>query len=100
MGDASDLADIRRFMKSPEGRAKLTEVRQRLEGRRIQSVFFMDDTLFVVVKILLDDSSIVDCMMLELSLYAIRDVYDDVLDREYRAERAVTERESTKERVH
>lgn len=100
MGDASDLADIRRFMKSPEGQSKLTEVRQRLEGKRIQSVFFKDDTLFVTVKILFDDDLIVECMMLELSLYAIRDEYVDVLDREYRAERAIAARESMKERVH
>ncbi len=100
MGDASDLADISRFMESPEGRSILEAVRRRFEGKSIQSVLFKDDTPYIAIRLLFDDGSRVQCMMLELSLYAIRDEYQDVLDREYRAERTRTGEKSMEQRVH
>ena len=100
MGDASDFADLQRFMASPEGQAKLSAVRQQLEGKRITSVCFSADALYIRLKLLFEDSSSVSCMMLELSLFAIRDEYGDVLDREYHAHHASRIHATGEERIH
>lgn len=83
MGDLSDQADLDRFLRSTEGQTYLQEIRQMLEGRRIQSLEFTTETHGIATTLCLDDDSTFAIFQPSLSLEAIREQFPEVLEREY-----------------
>ena len=83
MGDVSDTNDLERFMRSPEGEAQLEEIRRNLVGRTIQSVSFTNNVHCIVMEMALDDGTCHEFSRPELDVDAIRENYDEVLEREY-----------------
>ena len=83
MGDASDMADIERFMRSPEGEAHLKEVREMLQGHTIREVSFENDVHFITTTLHLDDGGAFVVFQPSMEIGAIRGEFEDVLEREY-----------------
>ena len=83
MGDLCDQADIGRFLRSPEGKAHVTQIWIALTGRQVTSVHFTNQVYYVGIGIGLDDGSVFECQLPELDVETIRDRYESVLDREY-----------------
>ena len=83
MGDLCDQADISRFLRSPEGKAHVTQIWAALTGRQITNVHFTNHVYYVGIGIGLDDGSVFECQLPELDIEAIRDRFEEVLDREY-----------------
>lgn len=85
MGDASDLADVHRFTRSPEGKNALEKFRERVTGKTIVGASFCELSTGVSVTLLLDGGDYLDVTVLEqaFSVESLRDRYGYVLDREY-----------------
>lgn len=83
MGSACDMADIERFLRSPEGREVLNDIRLSLERRRVVAVSFSNDTLCVGIDLLLDDGSTVSVTQPDLDVEVLRVNFQEVLEREY-----------------
>lgn len=83
MGDASDMSDLDRFMRSPEGQAQLEEIRQSLVGRTVTAVAFSNNIRAIDVALHLDDGSTFECQRPDLDVDALRDDFAEALDREY-----------------
>lgn len=82
MGDASDMSDLERFMRSPEGKAHLEGIRQSIIDRRVIGVEFSNDIHTIGVELLLDDDSTFECQHPELDVDSLRDDFEEVLERE------------------
>ncbi|HPO15402.1 MAG TPA: hypothetical protein PLI09_18305 [Candidatus Hydrogenedentes bacterium] len=83
MGDASDHADIRRFLRSPEGRERLEMLRAGLVGRRIAAVEFLNDTHAVGILLHLEDGTAFRPGHTSLDVDTLRREFEGVLQREY-----------------
>lgn len=83
MGDASDMADVDRFMRSTEGQAYLKEFAGGLAGKAIQEVSFSNDTHEVGVLLHLNNGRVMALSCSMLSLDMLRAEFADVLEREY-----------------
>lgn len=85
MGDASDLADVHRFTRSPEGECALEKFRESVTGKTIVGVSFCELSTGVSLTLLLDGGDYLDVTTLEqaFSIESLRDRYAYVLDREY-----------------
>lgn len=83
MGDASDMSDLERFMRSPEGTAHLEGIRTSLVGRRIVGVEYSNDIHTIGIVLNLDDGTTFDCQRPELDVDALREEFPEVLEREY-----------------
>lgn len=83
MGDASDMSDLERFMRSPEGQAHLEGIRTSLVGRTIVSVEYSNDIHTIGIVLNLDDGTTFDCQRPELDVDALREEFAEVLEREY-----------------
>lgn len=85
MGDASDYADIGRFMRSPEGQRALDKFRQGLLGKVIGDVTFCQLSTGVSVTVHFQDGEHLDLTIVEqgFSIDSLRDRYTAVLEREY-----------------
>ena len=83
MGDASDMADVERFMRSLEGKAHLEDVRKMLLGRRIVSVEFSNEINLVGLNLQLDSGDALALLDPSLDLHVLREQFAFVLDREY-----------------
>ena len=83
MGDASDMSDIDRFLRSSEGRAHLDGIRQSLEGRTVVEVHFTNQAHYVGVGLALDNGNVFECPFPELDVDTLRDDFEEVLEREY-----------------
>ena len=83
MGDASDHADIDRFMRSAEGKTHLDEIRRMLVGRTIKDVVFSNDTHFITTLLHMDDGETFVVFQPSLKVEAIQEQFEDVLEREY-----------------
>lgn len=86
MGDASDMSDLERFMRSPEGQAHLEGIRTSLVGRRIVSVEYANDIYTIGIVLNLDDGTTFDCQRPKLDVDALREEFAEVLEREYYAD--------------
>ena len=84
MGDVSDMHDLERFMRCPEGQAHLGEIRQMLVGRTITEVTFSNEVHFVACTLHLDDGTAFFLTLPTLDVHAIREEFEAALDREYR----------------
>jgi len=86
MGDASDMSDIERFMRSPEGKAYLEQIRGELIGKRVAAVEFSNSIFAIDMELILDDGTAFEYHHRNLEVNAIRQNFADVLQREYYAD--------------
>jgi len=84
MGDASDYADVQRFMSSPEGQASLEKFRNSILDKKIRDVEFTNNTCGVGIVLHLDHGKKLDLQdaLNFYDLYRLQKRYAHVLDRE------------------
>lgn len=83
MGDICDMNDLDRFSRSPEGQACLDETRSLLEGRTIQRVTFSNEVSFIATTLELDHGESFFMVQPSLEVGAIREAFQEVLEREH-----------------
>ena len=83
MGDIANVNDLERFTRSPEGEAYLDGIRQMLKGRTITNVSFSSEISAIATTLHLDDGEDYILYQLSLEVEAIREQFDEVLEREY-----------------
>ena len=83
MGDASDRADVGRFLRCAEGREFLASLAARLEGRRVASVEWTNEADHVGMVLHLEDGGCFVAALTFLDVGAIRCRFEAALDREY-----------------
>ena len=84
MGSLCDMADIERFMRSPEGEARMNAIAQDFVGKTVTSLEFDADIDRVTVCLVFNSGeSSVGITLDELDVDSIRAEYPDMLKREY-----------------
>ena len=83
MGDISDHSDLERLLRSPEGQAHLDEIRNMLLGQTIREVTFENEVHFITTTLHLDDDETFAVFQPALEVDAIREQFEEVLEREY-----------------
>jgi hypothetical protein len=83
MGDICDMNDLERFSRSPEGQACLAETRLLLEGRTIQRVTFSNEVNYIATTLELDNGEFFFISQPSLEVGAIREDFEEVLEREH-----------------
>ena len=85
MGDASDYAEVARFMRSPEGQRALDKFQQSLVEKVICDVTFCQLSTGVSVTLHFADGGHLDLTIVEqaFAIESLRDRYKHVLEREY-----------------
>jgi hypothetical protein len=85
MGCASDMADVIRWTRSPEGQRALEQFRQSQLGKVISDVSFCQLSTGVSVTLHYTDGGHLDLTIVEqaFSVESLRDRYAAVLEREY-----------------
>ena len=83
MGDLSDANDVDRVMRSPEGMARLEEIRAALVGRTITEVEFSNEVRAISVTLRLDNGDTFAATDTSLEVEALRGEFADVIRREY-----------------
>lgn len=85
MGDASDHADVRRFLRTTEGQQVLERFRQTLVGKTIADVTFQHQTAGVGIVLTFADLDLLDLeeAIRAFSVETLRRRYQRLLDREY-----------------
>lgn len=83
MGDACNMADIERFMRSEQGEAELTEIRKTLVGRKILDVTFSNEATCICTTFHLDDGETFIVFQPSLDVDALRERYSNVIEEEY-----------------
>jgi len=83
MGDLSDMNDVARVMRSPEGQARLDGIRASLAGRTVVDVVFSNDVHAISILLHLDDGDTFLALDPSLDVDALRDEFGDVIQREY-----------------
>ena len=82
MGDLSDLNDVSRVLRSPEGQARLEGIRTSLAGRTIVDVEFSNDVHAISILLHLDNGDTFLAMDPSLDVDALREEFAEVIDRE------------------
>ena len=72
MGDLSNMNDLERFLRSPEGQAHLEEIRAMLKGRTITDVTFSNEVNFIETTLSLDDGETFVLFQPSLEVDALR----------------------------
>jgi len=83
MGDIVDMNDLERFSRSKEGQAHLEEIRQMLLGRTVTEVCFSNEVHFLATTLHLDDGTTFAVFQPSLEVEAIRNEFEEVIEREY-----------------
>ena len=83
MGDISDMHDLNRFMRSPEGKKYLEAIRQKLKDRTIVDVDFINEVHFILINLLLDDGQAISVTQASLDVSALRNLFEEAIEREY-----------------
>ena len=83
MGDICDMNDLERFMRSPEGKAHLEEIRRMLKGHTVVDVEFTNEVHFVATTLHLDDGETFFITQPSLEVEALREQFEEAIDREY-----------------
>lgn len=84
MGDASDYADVQRFLRSPEGQGHLDGLRKILQGKKINDVTFINETSGVGITLHFDNGLELDLSEF-LAIHEVNNLrkrFGEVLDRE------------------
>lgn len=83
MGDASDMAELGRIMRSEEGSSYLESIATQLRGRTIVEVDFANQASSISLTLELDDGEYVGVELAELDIALLRERFEDVIEREY-----------------
>lgn len=83
MGDICDMHDLERFSRSQEGQERLAETRLMLEDRTIQKVTFSNEVNYIATTLELDNGETFFIVQPSLEVGAIREEFEDVLEREH-----------------
>ena len=83
MGDICNMNDIERFLRSPEGKAHLEEIRRMLKGRTVIDVEFSNEVQLIATTLRLDDGETFVVFQPSLEIDALREQFEDVIEREY-----------------
>jgi hypothetical protein len=86
MGDLSDMNDVGRVMRSPEGRERLDGLRRLLLGRTVVDVTFVNDVHAISVLLNLDDGNTFSATQPSLDVESLRAEFEEVIQREYLAD--------------
>lgn len=86
MGDLSDMNDLDRFLRSPEGKARLEEIREALVGRNIACVEFTNEVRAISSLLRLDNGGTFRAIDPSLEVESLREEFADVMRREYLAD--------------
>jgi hypothetical protein len=82
MGDLSDMNDVARVMRSPEGKARLEGIRASLAGRTVVDVEFANETRAIAILLHLDDGDTFLALDPSLDVDALREEFAVVIERE------------------
>ncbi|MCC6694887.1 MAG: hypothetical protein IT365_04560 [Candidatus Hydrogenedentes bacterium] len=83
MGDACNMADLERFMRSNAGIAHLKEIVAMLKGRTIVEVSYSNEVQCISTTLHLDDGTTFELWQPSLEVDALREQFTDVLEEEY-----------------
>ncbi|MCC6489689.1 MAG: hypothetical protein IT364_19500 [Candidatus Hydrogenedentes bacterium] len=83
MGDACNMADLERFMRSKSGTTHLEEIVEMLKGHRIVDVSFTNEVHCIATTLHLDDGTTFALWQPSLEVDALREQFADVLEEEY-----------------
>jgi hypothetical protein len=83
MGDLSDMNDIDRVTRSPEGMERLEGIRETLVGRTVTGVEFGNEIHAISILLRLDNGDTFLVMDPSLDVDALREEFADVIRREY-----------------
>jgi hypothetical protein len=83
MGDASDMAELGRVMRSEEGGAYLESLAEKFRGRTIVDVDFVNHSASIGLTLELDDGAYIGIELAELDISPIRERFEGVIEREY-----------------
>ena len=83
MGDLSNMNDLERFLRSPEGQVHLEEVRTMLKGRTITDVTFSNEVNFIETTLSLDDGESFVIYQPSLEVDALREEFAEAIREEY-----------------
>jgi hypothetical protein len=86
MGDLSDMNDLDRVMRSPEGKAMLEEIRAAVIGHKIACVEFINEVRAIAVLLGLDNGRTIPATDPSLEVESLRKDFADVIHREYLAD--------------
>jgi len=83
MGDISDMHDLERFMRSPEGKDHLKGIRRKLKGHTIVDVDFSNEVHFIAIRLILDNGETVSVTQASLDVSVLQKTFEDAIEREY-----------------
>lgn len=83
MGDISDMHDLKRFMRSPEGKAHLKGIRRKLTNRTIVNVDFSNEVHFISITLTLDNGEVLSVTQPSLDIAVLQKLFEDAIEREY-----------------
>ena len=86
MGDSCNMNDLERFLRSPEGKEHLDEIRKMLLEHTIREVTFENEVHFISTTLHLDDGETFVVFQPSLEVEAIREEFEEVIEREYYAD--------------
>ncbi|MDQ1257335.1 MAG: hypothetical protein QG656_1939 [Candidatus Hydrogenedentes bacterium] len=86
MGDLSDMNDLDRVMRSPEGKAMLEEIRAAVIEHKIVCVEFINEVRAIAVLLGLDNGRTLPATDPSLEVESLREKFPDVIRREYLAD--------------
>ncbi len=83
MGDACDMADIERFLRSQEGKSHLKEVTEMLKRRTVTNVTFSNEGSCIATTLHLDDRDTFVVYQPSLDVRALREQFGEAIEEEY-----------------
>ena len=83
MGDASNMADLERFLRSKAGKKQLKEIERMLKGHTIVDVTFTNEVWTIATEIHLDNGESFVIFQPSLEVDALREEFGDVIQKEY-----------------
>jgi len=83
MGDICDMNDLERFMRCPEGKEALGEIRKMLIGRKITEVEFTNEIHCIGTSLHFDDNEVFVLFQPSLDVGVVRMEFGEVIEREY-----------------
>ena len=83
MGDAADMADIERFLRSADGKSYIEEIVSMLKGRTVIDLTFSNEGSFIATTLHLDDGEAFVIFQPSLDVRALREQFGSAIEAEY-----------------
>ena len=77
------MHDLKRFVRSPEGKSYLGAIRQKLKGHTIVKVDFSNEVHFIAITLILDNRKAVSVTQPSLEVTVLQNTFEDAIEREY-----------------